>query len=119
MVWQRVGHLCDATILVLMLHLAIGDTWNTVNNVEKGLGAAVPRVLCVWGSAVLASYAYYQVEPFAGQLLLLAAQLLLPTCLPAPGGRSLGDGHLEGEQLECSCQSEALETHPSDPTPTE
>lgn len=74
MVWQQVGHLCDATILLLMLHLAIGDTWNTVNNVEKRLGAAVPGVLCVWASALLASYAYYQVEPFAGQLLL-------PTCL--------------------------------------
>ena len=24
----QVGHLCDASILVLMLHLAIGDTWN-------------------------------------------------------------------------------------------
>lgn len=74
MIWQQVGHVCDATILVLMLHLSIGDTWNTVNNVERRLGAAVPGVLCVWASALLASYAYYQVEPFAGQLLL-------PTCL--------------------------------------
>ncbi|CAJ1341182.1 unnamed protein product [Effrenium voratum] len=74
MVWQQVGHLCDASILVLMLHLAIGDTWNTVNNVERRLGAAVPGVLCVWASALLASYAYWQVVPMAGQLLL-------PTCL--------------------------------------
>ena len=74
MIWQQVGHLCDATILVLMLHLCVGDTWNTVNNVERRLGAAVPGVLCVWASALAASYAYFQVEPFAGQLLL-------PTCL--------------------------------------
>ena len=74
MIWQQAGHLCDATILVLMLHLCVGDTWNTVNNVERRLGAAVPGVLCVWASALAASYAYYQVEPFAGQLLL-------PTCL--------------------------------------
>ena len=74
MIWQQVGHLCDATILVLMLHLCVGDTWNTVNNVERRLGAAVPGVLCVWASALAASYAYFQVDPFAGQLLL-------PTCL--------------------------------------
>eukprot|EP00913_Durusdinium_trenchii_P014194 g13320.t2 len=69
MLWQQVGHLCDGTILALMLHLSIGDTWNTVNNVERRLG-----VLCVWASALFASYAYYQVVPLAGELLL-------PTCL--------------------------------------
>ncbi|CAK9004019.1 unnamed protein product [Durusdinium trenchii] len=74
MLWQQVGHLCDGTILALMLHLSIGDTWNTVNNVERRLGAAVPGVLCVWASALFASYAYYQVVPLAGELLL-------PTCL--------------------------------------
>jgi len=74
LVWQQVGHLCDATLLVLMFHLSIGDTWNTVNNVERRLGAAVPGVLCVWASALLAAYAYSQVLPFAGQVLL-------PTCL--------------------------------------
>mmetsp|Transcript_64299 Transcript_64299/g.127169 ORF Transcript_64299/g.127169 Transcript_64299/m.127169 type:complete len:329 (-) Transcript_64299:157-1143(-) len=74
LVWQQVGHLCDATLLVLMFHLSIGDTWNTVNNVERRLGAAVPGVLCVWASALLAAFAYSLVLPFAGQVLL-------PTCL--------------------------------------
>mmetsp|Transcript_23582 Transcript_23582/g.54804 ORF Transcript_23582/g.54804 Transcript_23582/m.54804 type:complete len:302 (+) Transcript_23582:63-968(+) len=74
LIWQQVGHLCDATILTLMLHLCVGDTWNTVNNVERRLGAAVPGVLCVWASALAASFAYFQVEAFAGELLV-------PTCL--------------------------------------
>uniref|UniRef100_A0A7R9ZV18 Uncharacterized protein n=1 Tax=Pyrodinium bahamense TaxID=73915 RepID=A0A7R9ZV18_9DINO len=74
LVWQQVGHLCDLTLLALMLHLSIGDTWNTVNNVERRLGAAVPGVLCVWASALLAAYSYYQVLPLAGQVLL-------PTCV--------------------------------------
>eukprot|EP00931_Biecheleriopsis_adriatica_P104267 TRINITY_DN78955_c0_g1_i1.p1 TRINITY_DN78955_c0_g1~~TRINITY_DN78955_c0_g1_i1.p1 ORF type:complete len:300 (+),score=54.38 TRINITY_DN78955_c0_g1_i1:15-914(+) len=74
LVWQQVGHFCDVTILVLMFHLTVGDTWNTVNNVERRLGAAVPGVLCVWASALAAAFAYYQVSQLAGQLLL-------PTCL--------------------------------------
>lgn len=74
LVWQQVGHLCDLTILALMLHLCVGDTWNTVNNVERRLGAAVPGVLCVWASALLAAFSYYQVLPLAGETLL-------PTCL--------------------------------------
>mmetsp|Transcript_35904 Transcript_35904/g.65907 ORF Transcript_35904/g.65907 Transcript_35904/m.65907 type:complete len:310 (+) Transcript_35904:61-990(+) len=74
LVWEMTGNLCDVTILTLMLHLCIGDTWNTVNNVERRLGAAVPGVLCVWASALAAAYTYYQVTPLAGQLLL-------PTCL--------------------------------------
>eukprot|EP00930_Biecheleria_cincta_P004944 TRINITY_DN105873_c0_g1_i1.p1 TRINITY_DN105873_c0_g1~~TRINITY_DN105873_c0_g1_i1.p1 ORF type:complete len:299 (+),score=49.74 TRINITY_DN105873_c0_g1_i1:39-935(+) len=74
LIWQQVGHLCDVSILALMLHLCVGDTWNTINNVERRLGAAVPGVLCVWASALLAAYSYYQVRPEAGQLLL-------PMCL--------------------------------------
>lgn len=74
LIWQQVGHLCDVTILALMFHLSIGDTWNTINNVERRLGAAVPGVLCVCASAIFAAYSYYQVLPFAGELLL-------PTCL--------------------------------------
>mmetsp|Transcript_82944 Transcript_82944/g.179050 ORF Transcript_82944/g.179050 Transcript_82944/m.179050 type:complete len:130 (-) Transcript_82944:169-558(-) len=74
LVWQSVGHLCDASILALMFHLCIGDTWNTVNNVERRLGAAVLGVLCVWASALLAAYTYYQAVPFAGELLV-------PMCL--------------------------------------
>lgn len=56
-------------ILALMLHLSIGDTWNTVNNVERRYGAAAVGILGVWGSAANAAYQYGQVDPLAGKLL--------------------------------------------------
>ena len=49
------GHLNDPVFLWLVLHLCIGDTWNTVNNVERRTGAAVPGVVLVWGSALFAA----------------------------------------------------------------
>ena len=63
------GHLCDPTILALMLHLTVGDTWNTINNVERRMGASVIGVFCVLLSALFVSYKYYQVVPIAGKLL--------------------------------------------------
>lgn len=63
------GQFLDITILALMLHLSIGDTWNTINNIEKRLGASVLGVLFVLTSAVFASYQYYQIDPYAGKLL--------------------------------------------------
>ena len=62
-------HFCDAAILSLILHLSIGDVWNTINNTEKRYGAAVPSVLLVSAAAANAAYQYSQVEPFAGKLL--------------------------------------------------
>ena len=56
LVWEAQGHLLDPTLLALVLHLAVGDTWNTVNNVERRMGAAVPGVVCVWGSVVFAAF---------------------------------------------------------------
>ncbi|CAK0826077.1 unnamed protein product [Prorocentrum cordatum] len=88
LVWQQVGHLCDATILALMLHLCVGDTWNTINNVERRLGAAVPGVFCTWLSAVFAAYSYYQVVPLAGQL---SSQCVCGSPWPAPSSRTPGD----------------------------
>eukprot|EP00590_Aulacoseira_subarctica_P005729 CAMPEP_0172429832 /NCGR_PEP_ID=MMETSP1064-20121228/52073_1 /TAXON_ID=202472 /ORGANISM="Aulacoseira subarctica , Strain CCAP 1002/5" /LENGTH=134 /DNA_ID=CAMNT_0013175509 /DNA_START=346 /DNA_END=746 /DNA_ORIENTATION=+ len=58
-----------ATILWLMLHLSIGDTWNTINNVERRLGTAVSGIYAVLLSSLFASYKYYQVVPLAGKLL--------------------------------------------------
>lgn len=59
------------TVLALMLHLSIGDTWNTINNVEKRFGTSVVGVACVWVSAAFAAYSYGQVDPLAGKLLSL------------------------------------------------
>jgi translocator protein len=58
-------------LLSLMLHLSIGDVWNTINNVEKRYGTSVLGVLCVWISAAVAAWNFYQVLPLAGRLLSL------------------------------------------------
>lgn len=58
-------------ILALMLHLSIGDTWNTINNVERRYGTSVVGVACVWISAAFAASQYFQVDPLAGKLLSL------------------------------------------------
>merc|ERR1712046_261111 len=58
-----------APILALMLHLAIGDTWNTINNVERRLGTAVSGVTFVWASVVIADFFYFQTSKLAGWIL--------------------------------------------------
>ena len=74
LVWEATGmHLLNPVLLCIMLHLSIGDTWNTVNNVERRLGAAVPGVACVWASVLFAASQYYSVSPLAGSLLGLTA----------------------------------------------
>jgi benzodiazapine receptor len=63
------GTLFCPAIMALVLHLSIGDVWNTINNTERRLGASVLGVLCVWCSAVFAATQYYAVDPLAGKLL--------------------------------------------------
>lgn len=63
------AHLNDPVILWLVLHLSLGDTWNTINNVERRLGAAVPGVAVVLGSTLYAAKQYYDIAPTAGLLL--------------------------------------------------
>jgi benzodiazapine receptor len=67
------AHMNDPVLLWLVLHLAIGDTWNTINNVERRTGAAVPGVSVVWLSTIFAARQFYDVSPLAGQLLGLTA----------------------------------------------
>ena len=50
-------------------HLTMGDIWNTINNVERRVGASASAVWIVLLSAIYASYQYYVVHPLAGQLL--------------------------------------------------
>jgi translocator protein len=56
-------------ICAFMGHLCIGDTWNTINNVEKRLGTAVLGVSFVWASAVYATKLYFDTLPLAGKVL--------------------------------------------------
>jgi tryptophan-rich sensory protein len=65
------GHLCNAATLSLVLHLSVGDTWNTVNNVERRTGAAVPGVALVWASCAAAVLAHARLPgpPLAARAL--------------------------------------------------
>jgi len=74
LVYEASGsHLLEPALLALMLHLSIGDTWNTINNVERRTGAAVPGVVCVWASVIFAATCFYDVSQLAGLLLGLTA----------------------------------------------
>lgn len=71
MVYRSVGNYLSLPILSLMLHLAIGDVWNTINNVERRYGTSVLGVLDVWLSKAHAAYRYSVVNATAGKLLAL------------------------------------------------
>ena len=65
------GSYCNVAILSLMMHLSIGDIWNTINNVERRYGTSVLGIVCVYVSAAFAAFQYSQVLPLAGKLLSL------------------------------------------------
>lgn len=69
MVYSNVGQLCCGPLLAMILHLCIGDTWKTITNVEKRLGASAAVCTLVWASVWNAIYRYYQVVPKAGYVL--------------------------------------------------
>ncbi|KAJ9519897.1 hypothetical protein QJQ45_014624 [Haematococcus lacustris] len=74
MVWEAVGRDTLALpLLVMMLHLAVGDCWNHINNVERRLGVAVPGVLCCLASALAVTTAYYSADTQAGLVLAPSA----------------------------------------------
>ncbi len=53
-----------------MVHLALGDTWNTIFTVERRLGAAVPVVIFgPWLSSVIVTIIYWQINQVAGMIL--------------------------------------------------
>ncbi|MEL6128996.1 MAG: tryptophan-rich sensory protein [Cyanobacteria bacterium J06633_23] len=72
LVWQASGQTyLTLPLAIFMMHLALGDTWNTVFTVEGRLGAAVPVVLVgPLASAIVVTGSYWKVVPLAGQLLL-------------------------------------------------
>lgn len=65
------GTYATPALMALLLHLSIGDVWNTINNVEQRYGTSVLGVLCVWLSAAHAAYQFGQVRPLAGKLLAI------------------------------------------------
>jgi len=71
MVIHASGQYTTPALLSLMLHLSIGDVWNTINNVERRYGTSVLGIFFVWTSAANAAFQYYKVLPVAGKALSL------------------------------------------------
>ncbi|MBD2664196.1 TspO and MBR-like protein [Richelia sinica FACHB-800] len=71
LVWQQFHHqFLVLPLIVFVVHLAVGDTWNTIFTVERRLGAAVPVVILgPWLSAIVVTAIYWQTSPLAGMTL--------------------------------------------------
>mmetsp|Transcript_19150 Transcript_19150/g.55677 ORF Transcript_19150/g.55677 Transcript_19150/m.55677 type:complete len:183 (-) Transcript_19150:5216-5764(-) len=53
----------------MILHLSVGDTWNTITNIEKRLGVSAIGCVVVWLSVWNAIFRYYTTVPLAGKVL--------------------------------------------------
>lgn len=73
LIYKTTGTLLCPEVFAIMAHLSIGDTWNTINNVENRLGTAFGGVLFVWGSVLYTVYKYYKTAPLAGYILAPSA----------------------------------------------
>lgn len=71
LVWQQMNHQFLVLPLILfVVHLALGDTWNTIFTVERRLGAAVPVVILgPWLSSIVVTAIYWQTNSYAGMIL--------------------------------------------------
>jgi benzodiazapine receptor len=70
-VWSALGQtfLCWPLVLYV-IHLSLGDTWNTIFTVEGRLGAAVPMVILgPLLSVIVLTTRYFQVLPLAGWVI--------------------------------------------------
>ena len=65
-----------------MLHLCIGDTWNTVTNVEKRLGVSAIGCLAVWASVLRAVQLFREsAAPAAGLVLAPSLAWISVACV--------------------------------------
>ncbi|ELR99722.1 TspO/MBR family protein [Gloeocapsa sp. PCC 73106] len=71
LVWQELNqNFLTLPLIAFGIHLALGDTWNTIFTVESRLGAGVPAVIFgPWLSAIVVTLLYWQVNPIAGLIL--------------------------------------------------
>lgn len=71
LVWNTLGQAFLSLPLVLyVIHLSLGDTWNTIFTVEGRLGAAVPMVIVgPWLSVAVVTLSYAHVLPLAGWVI--------------------------------------------------
>lgn len=72
LVWSAMGQTFLCLPLVLyVVHLSLGDTWNTIFTVEGRLGAAVPMVIVgPLLSVAVVTFSYFQTVPLAGWIIL-------------------------------------------------
>ncbi|CEM28829.1 unnamed protein product [Vitrella brassicaformis CCMP3155] len=70
LIWRQAGAFLTPPIAALMLHLSIGDTWNTIQNVDRRRGTAASVVLLVLASSIAANRLYFAALPIAGWILL-------------------------------------------------
>lgn len=75
-VWQASGqNFLTLPLILFMIHLALGDTWNTIFTVQSRLGAALPVVILgPFISAIGVTAAY-------GAAIAKAGYLLIPMCV--------------------------------------
>jgi benzodiazapine receptor len=76
LVWQELNYnFLSLPLIAFVIHLALGDTWNTIFSVQGRLGAAVPVVILgPWLSVIIVTAIYWLVKPLAGLILF-------PSCL--------------------------------------
>jgi tryptophan-rich sensory protein len=72
-VFAATGTLNHPAIFAMCAHLAVGDTWNYINNVEKRLGTASVGVGFVALSAYTLVFQYFRVDRTAGLLIAPSA----------------------------------------------
>jgi tryptophan-rich sensory protein len=75
LVWAELGQtfLCWPLVLYV-IHLSLGDTWNTIFTVEGRLGHAVPVVIVgPLLSVIVVTASYYQTLPLAGWVIAPSA----------------------------------------------
>ena len=70
LVYGRTGALFCPPVRALVLHLCVGDTWNTITNAEKRQGVSAAGVLVVWASVWHAIREYHRAAPAAGYVLM-------------------------------------------------
>ncbi len=68
-VYDKQNTLLCRELLTFVAHLCIGDTWNTINNVENRLGTAALGVNFVFASVWYTIYRYHKCVPLAGYIL--------------------------------------------------
>ncbi|MGB5972481.1 MAG: tryptophan-rich sensory protein [Nodosilinea sp.] len=71
LVWSAMGRFLCLPLIFYVVHLSLGDTWNTIFTVEGRLGAAVPMVIVgPLLSVAVVTFSYFQTVPLAGWVIL-------------------------------------------------